>query len=326
MTYTLLTSDNSQLSEPTKAALEGQIEGHEQVCERVLGYLREALSPNTRKAYRFDLEHFLSWGGTIPSADHELAMYLADHAGQLSIATLKRRLVALGMAHAAKGLQNPTKSALVQSTLKGIKRAHGTPQRRTKPLLVADLIHILNAMGDSAKDIRDRALLLVGFAGGFRRSELVALDREDVETVRQGLIVTIRRSKTDQDGTGRKIGIPFARGKHCPVHSLEHWLEVAGIETGPMFRPVCRHGHITPNRLSGEAVSAIVKARADLIGLRSGDYSGHSLRSGLATSAAMAGVSSWKIRQQTGHASEATLSRYIRDGELFVDNAAAVLL
>ena len=262
----------------------------------------------------------------IPSTDRELAEYLADHAGQLSIATLKRRVVALGKVHEAKGLQSPTKSALIQSTLKGIKRAHGTLQRRAKPLLVADLINILNAMGGTAKDIRDRALLLVGFAGGFRRSELVALDREDVETVRQGLIITIRRSKTDQYGKGRKVGIPLARGKHCPVHALEHWLEIAGIDTGSIFRPVCRHGHISPHRLSGEAVSAIVKARVELIGLKPEEYSGHSLRSGLATSAAMAGVSSWKIRQQTGHASDATLSLYIRNGELFVDNATAVLL
>lgn len=169
-------------------------------------------------------------------------------------------------------------------------------------------------------------MLLIGFAGGFRRSELVGLDVEDVEPVKQGIIITIRRSKTDQLGIGRKIGIPYGRGRHCPVVSLENWRERAGIDEGPIFRPVTRHGRVRPIRLSGEAVSLVIKECLGAAGINPAQFSGHSLRAGFVTSAAQAGVSSWKIREQTGHKSEAMLARYIRNGEMFLDNAAGALL
>lgn len=326
MKYSHLTSDKLQLSDLKNDTLEDQIHSLSEVDEAVLGYVRDALSENTKTAYRTDLQRFLAWGGSIPSTDKVIATYLAAHAQTHAIATLVRWTVALSVAHSSRGLQSPTNSSLVQSTLKGIKRAHGRPQRRIKPLLVEDLMQILSVMGNTTKDIRDRALLLIGFAGGFRRSELVALNVDDIDSVRQGLVITIRRSKTDQTGEGRQIGIPFARGKHCPVHSLENWIDLSGVDGGAIFRPINRHNLIRDRRLSAEAVAAIVKERVSLIGLPSDQYSGHSLRSGLATSAAMAGVSSWKIRQQTGHASETTLNRYIRDGELFADNAVCSLL
>jgi integrase len=181
-------------------------------------------------------------------------------------------------------------------------------------------------MGDRLKDLRDRALLLIGFAGGLRRSELVAINLIDLERVREGIILTIRRSKIDQDGMGRKIGIPFGRTFHCPVRALENWLSAAQVEDGPVFRPVDRHGRVSASRLSGEAVSLIVRDRMVAAGFNPAGYSGHSLRAGFATSATRAGVSTFKIRQQTGHASDAMLSRYIRDGELFLGNAAGILL
>ena len=129
--------------------------------------------------------------------------------------------------------------------MRGIKRQFGTAQREAKPLLKEDLFRVLDAMGDGVKDARDRALLLLGFAGGFRRSELVGLDHSDMEHVRQGIIVHLRRSKTDQEGAGRKIGVPFGRTRHCPVLALESWIEVSGIGTGALFRPVDRHGRIS---------------------------------------------------------------------------------
>lgn len=322
----LLTSDNPHLSRPKMGDPVTDSKFAIDCKSTVADYLRQSVSENTRRAYKNDLEHFLTWGGSVPCSDDLLATYLADHAGILAIATLTRRLASISKAHAARGSPSPARSALVQSTLRGIKRAHAKPQRLAKPLLVEDLTVILCGMGDTAKDTRDRALLLLGFAGGFRRSELVAINCKDIEPQRKGLVVTIRRSKTDQEGEGRKVGIPFARGRHCPVHSIEAWLELAGIDDGPLFRPVTRHGRIGQARLSGEAVALIVKQRVEEIGLCPAAYSGHSLRSGLATSAAAAGVSSWKIRAQTGHASDAMLSRYIRDGELFVNNAAGVLL
>jgi integrase len=169
-------------------------------------------------------------------------------------------------------------------------------------------------------------LLLIGFAGGLRRSELAAINLIDFERVREGIILTIRRSKTDQEGVGRKIGIPFGRTIHCPVRALENWLSATRIDDGPVFRPVDRHGRVLAGRLSGEAVSLILRARMATAGFDSAGYSGHSLRAGFATSATRAGVSTLKIRQQTGHASDAMLSRYVRDGELFLENAAGILL
>jgi integrase len=223
-------------------------------------------------------------------------------------------------------MANPPSSELVKSVLRGLKRVKGTSQRQAKPLLKEDLILALDATGEGPRDLRDRALLLIGFAGGFRRSELVGLTCGDVDRVRQGMILTLRRSKTDQVGEGRKIGIPLARGRWCPAGALEQWLARSGIVQGALFRPIDRHGRIGLKPLSGGAVCLIVKERFHAIGIDPTGYSGHSLRAGLATSAAQAGVPSWKIRQQTGHASEAMLARYIRDGELFVDNAAGALL
>lgn len=294
--------------------------------EAVRDYVRQSVSENTRRAYRSDLAHFEAWGGSIPATDVVIAEYLAAHAGKLSIATLSRRLATLSKAHTAKGLTSPTTSELVKSTMRGIKRSHAAPQQAAQPLLVEDLLRIMPLLGDSVKGVRDRALLLVGFAGGFRRSELIAINFTDVEWVRQGMIIHLRCSKTDQEGQGRKIGIPYARGRWCPVESLRTWLELVGIENGPIFRSVSRHGHVNTKRLSPEAINGVIKQRAKAIGFNPDAYSGHSLRSGLATSAAQAGVATWKIRQQTGHASDAMLERYIRDGELFTDNAAGVLL
>lgn len=289
-------------------------------------YVRQSVSENTRRAYRSDIDHFLAWGGLIPAPNILVAEYLAAHAGVLSVATLTRRLASISKAHTVKSLPSPTKTELVKSTMRGIKRSHATPQRAAQPLLVEDLLRIMSMLDNGAKDVRDRALLLLGFAGGFRRSELVAINCTDLEWVRQGLVIHLRRSKTDQEGQGRKIGIPYARGRWCPVESLRAWLELAGIESGPIFRPVTRHGQIADDQLSADTVNCVVKAWAKAIGLDPDQFSGHSLRAGLATSAAQAGVATWKIRQQTGHTSEAMLARYIRDGELFTDNAAGMLL
>jgi integrase len=185
---------------------------------------------------------------------------------------------------------------------------------------------VLDALGEGVKDPRDRALLLIGFAGGFRRSEIVGLNCDNVERVRQGLIVTNRRSKTDQEGAGRKVGIPFGRTRHCPVLTLDRWLAVSEIEAGPVFRPVDRHDRVASVRLSGEAVSLIVKERVAAESKDPTGFSGHSLRAGFATSAVQAGCSTLKIRSQTGHASDVMLARYVWDGELLVDNAAGALL
>lgn len=285
-----------------------------------------SVTDSTKRAYSADLAHFEGWGGAIPATAEMLAAYLAEGAEEYAVATLQRRLASLSKAHAALGSDNPCRSELVKATIRGIRRMRGTAQREAKPILREDLFVMLERMGDRPKDIRDKALLLLGFAGAFRRSELVGLDVADFEHVRQGVVVTLRRSKTDQEGRGRKIGIPVGRTRWCPVRHLAEWLDLAGITYGPIFRGMNRHGHVFDQRLSGEAVSIIVKRRAGAAGFDPNLYSGHSLRAGLATSAAMAGASTWKIRRQTGHASDAMLSRYIRDGDMFTDNAVSAVL
>lgn len=341
MFYSRLTRDNpllsrSKIDEPDLT--EGQQLGEERrienceinftaaLSQKVAAYVEQGLAARTKRAYAADLAHFETWGGTTPATDITVASYLAEHAETLSVATLCRRLATISKAHTAKGLISPTSSELVKATIKGIKRSLGTAQAEARPLLRDDLFAVLERTGDDTKSVRDRALLLVGFAGGFRRSELVGFDIEDIEHVRQGIAVRLRRSKTDQEGTGRKIGIPFGRTRWCPVTALNQWLSRAAIGAGPVFLRVNRHGHISKHRLSSEAVSLVIKERVASAGFEPSRYSGHSLRAGFATSAAMAGVSTWKIRAQTGHASDAMLGRYIREGDMFAGNGAGMLL
>lgn len=254
------------------------------------------------------------------------ANLIGDQAGRLAVATIRRRIATLSKVHEMLGHPNPCSSPVVKATLRGLVRKYGCAQTQARPLLRDELLLVMDNMGVGLRDLRDRALLLLGFAGGFRRSELVGLNVADLEHVRQGLIVTLKRSKTDQEGRGRRIGVPYGRSRHCPVEAIENWVAAANIDTGSIFRPVSRHNKISASALSGDAVSVVVRERVAAIGMEPTGYSGHSLRAGFATSAAQAGVSSAKIRLQTGHASDAVLSRYIRDGELFVGNAAGVLL
>jgi integrase len=182
---------------------------------------------------------------------------------------------------------------------------------------------VLGLGPERAIDIRDRALLLVGFAGAFRRSELVGLNVEDLEFNENGLVVHLRRSKTDPEGRGRKVGIPYGLAPAtCPVRAVEAWVQVLQIVEGPLFRAVDRHGRIHASRLTPQSVALVVKKRTAKEGIE-GDYAGHSLRAGLATAAAAAGVPERAIMAQTGHRSLTTLRKYIRDGSLFLENAAA---
>ena len=195
-------SDNSLLSEPNPKRIAIPMEtpaGALRVpCDAVKGYLDAALSENTRRAYRSDLRHFTDWGGTIPAGDYMVAEYLAAHTGLLAVATLERRITTIAKAHTSRDLVAPTRSDLVRMTMRGIRRTHGRPQRRVTPIMKDDLVAMVEGMGDGLKDLRDRALLLVGFAGAFRRSELVAIDVDDVEHVPKGIVINLRRSKTDQ--------------------------------------------------------------------------------------------------------------------------------
>lgn len=326
----VLTRDNPLLSGLTNGPLRpgpNAVDCTRSLAEQVAGYVADSLAANTRRAYLSDLAQFEGWGGSIPATAETVASYLATNASALSVATLVRRIASISKAHRARGLSSPTASELVRATMRGIRRTRGCAQREAKPLLRDDLFAVLDTLRDDGlKATRDRALLLTGFAGGLRRSELVALDVTDVEYVRQGMVLHLRRSKTDQYGHGRKIGIPNGRTRWCPVAALDAWLAASLISAGAIFRPVDRHGRLHDARLSGEAVAHVVRERVAAAGLEPIQYSGHSLRAGLATSAAQAGVPSWRIKAQTGHASDAMLARYIRDGELFTGNAAGAIL
>lgn len=333
-----LKPDNSHLSRPTNSGFQGlrtaqfedDGERHDgaslSLPHSVRDFVRDSVAANTRRAYASDLAHFLNWGGSLPSEPQQIAEYLASLAETHKPSTIGRRLASLSKAHASATEINPCKHELVRATMKGIRRRLGLNQRQARPLLRDDLFAILDRMTERPKDIRDRALLLLGFATAMRRSELVALEVEDIERVERGLLVNVRRSKTDQDGRGRQIAVPFGRTRHCPVKALDDWLAFSHLSFGPVFRRINRHGQVLPDTITGEAISLILKSRLNDAGYEAVGFSGHSMRSGFVTSAAHARAATYKIRETTGHRSETSLVRYIRRADLFEDAAAALLL
>jgi integrase len=273
-------------------------------------------SEATRKSYAQALAHFQEWGGAIPSTPGVLASYLADHAGRLAVATLQHRLVAIHRAHLDAGLVSPAMDHGVKRTMQGIRRTYGTPQRRVTALVKDELLELL-AFIDKQKPMkaaRDRALLLVGFAGAFRRSELVALRVEDVTHFEGGMELLLRRSKTDQEGQGRTVFIPKARGARCPVRSLVEWLSLYGATGGPLFPALNRHDRVVRSSLSSQSVALIVKQAVRCAkGAEFAEaFSGHSMRAGFVTTAAEMGLQPFQIREVTGHRSDVTLAKYIR--------------
>jgi integrase len=334
-----ITSDNFHLSQvipvtPTRAKFADVCTSRPQfssscayICTDplVLSYVEAATSASTRRAYASDLRRFESWGGGIPATEQMLARYLVSQAGLIAIATLARRLVAIRLAHRTRGLSDPTKSELVRLTFRGICRKHGRLQHRVAALTVRDLSAIVDTLGQSAKDIRDAAILLVGFAGALRRSELAAMDYQQIKFKGDRALIHIPRSKTDQAGVGRTIPIARAVGALCPVAALRQWLLKAGITEGPVFRPVMKSGKVCDDRISSAAIATMVKQRITEIGRNPSRYSGHSLRAGFATGAARLGVPKWRIKAQTGHLSDSALERYIREGELYSSDAPNVL-
>jgi integrase len=262
----------------------------------------------------------------LPASAETVAFYMADLAKVAKPATIDLRLAAISAAHRAAGYDTPTKEEAVRLVRRGVRRTLGTAQRQVRPLTVPELRRMVGGLGTGPAGCRDQALLLLGFAGAFRRSELVGLDVADFTEGNDGLTVRLRRSKTDQEGAGRTVGIPYgANLTTCPVRAWRAWLEVSGIEEGPAFRSVDRHGRIGATRLTGQAVALVLKRHAARAGLDPGEVAGHSLRAGLATSAAAAGVPERVIAATTGHRGTAMLRRYIREGSLFRENAASAV-
>jgi integrase len=264
----------------------------------------------------------------VPADAGTVAQYLAKLAQRgLKASTIERRLVALDQVHRAKGFEPPSKATMVAFVLAGIKRDLGTKPEAKAPLLVDDLDRLLAVLPSNLLGLRDKALLLLGFAGAFRRSELVALDVEDLEKSESGIVVHIGRSKTDPEGKGRRLGIPYGKNpERCPVLALRAWVKAAGFRSGALFRPVHKHGQVVDRRLEDRAVARIIQRAAKAAGLDPKRYAGHSLRSGFATSAALAGANERAIMKQTGHTSIHTVHRYIREAQLFRDNAAMLIL
>jgi len=304
-----------------------------ELVESARNYARASKASRTLHAYRAAWGAFEAWCEgrglpSMPAAPEAVALYITARADAgRKPATLALDVAAIGQAHKAAGHPSPTTAACVTGVLAGIRRTVGVAQRQAAPLLGADLRRVVAVLPAGLLGARDRALLLVGFSGAFRRSELVGLAVEDLAFTAEGLAVTVRRSKTDQEGEGRTVAIPFSgTPEACPVRAVRAWLEAAGITAGPVFRGVTRHGGIGAKALTGRAVALVVKRAAEAVGLEASKFSGHSLRAGLVTSAAKRGKSARAIMRTTGHKSERMVGRYIRDAEMWADNAAAGLL
>jgi site-specific recombinase XerD len=304
--------------------------------DQVREYIRASKAENTLRGYQSDWRAFCAWCETralcpMPATAETVAAFIAACAGHLKVGSVQRRLNAIAEAHKAMGLESPTHNATVRNTMKGIRRTKGVAPAQKTAALTADIRTMVDAADGGTIGARDRALILLGFAGAFRRSELVGLDVDDCAFGKDGLTVTLRRSKTDQAGAGRKIGIPYGSNPEtCPVRTMQAWIEQAALSggpgsAGPVFRSINRHGQVQPGRLSGIDVARVVKKLAQRAGLDAAKYAGHSLRAGHATSAAIAGASERSIMNQTGHRSVQMVRRYIRDGSLFRENSAGKL-
>ncbi|OYT98003.1 MAG: integrase [Burkholderiales bacterium PBB1] len=291
----------------------------------VTRYLRGSSSKATRRAYAGDVADFVCWGGRLPCDPMTLARYVAERALVHRPSTLARRVVGIGRVHVTHGFPDPSKHPLVRAVLSGVRREHGASQRRAAPLLLRELLAVVAALPNDLRGTRDRALLLLGFAGGLRRSEIVQLDVDDLRFGPEGLKVCLKRSKTDQEQLGRTIAVPYGRTSVCPVAAVKAWLVASAVIEGALF-PTLMGRRVTARRMSDQVVSLIVKEQVSKLGLEPAAYSGHSLRAGFVTSAAQAGVGFLMIQQQTGHRSVSMLSRYLRVSNLFEGNAAGALL
>lgn len=305
-----------------------QLEKMRKLAARAREFADGSQADSTQRAYRADWRDFVDWSNlrgrpSLPADAETVALYfteLAD-AGK-RVATIDRRRAAIAFMHKMHGHDSPTHKPLVDEVMAGIRREVGIAQQGKAPVLTTDIRAMVDSLEGDLRGVRDRALLLIGFAGAFRRSELVALTVEDIEEHAEGLLITIRRSKTDQEGEGRVVGIPRGRRPEtCPVRAYQDWRHAAGIANGPVFRGISRHGRLL-GPLSDRGVARTVKRAAERAGLDPEQYSGHSLRAGLATSAALSGAADRDIMQQTGHKRVETLYRYIRKSNVFRDNVA----
>lgn len=306
----------------------------EKALDLALSYIKNADAAGTRRVYASDWRNFNAWAleagfEPLPALASTVAAYLASQAGLYAIATMRRRLAAIARVHREAGHALDTKASLIRNTLRGIAREHAEPQRQAAALTTAEIRRIVATCEPSLTGGRDRALLLLGYAGALRRSELVGVDVEDCKFHADALEILIRKSKTDREGEGARISI--GRGQNaatCPVRALEDWLRAAELRYGPVFRRVTRHGTVEPGRLSTEAVRLILRKRAGLAGVegtRLEPISPHGLRAGFVTQSYLGGARDEEIMEHTRHKDVATMRRYVRRAKLSRGAATAKL-
>ena len=291
--------------------------------------LAAATADNTRRAYRSAVIHYMAWGGVLPADEGAMIRYLLAYAIALNPRTLALRLTALSQWHIHQGFPDPASTPTVRKTLTGIARTHGRPRKKAKALPIEDLERIVAQLASAGtlKAARDNALLQIGFFGGMRRSELVAIEVEHVGWAPEGIEIMLPRSKTDQEGEGIIKAIPYNDGPCCPATALRAWLNAGGIKEGPVFRPISKWGVVAGTALGEGSVNDVLAACAALAGLDYvPDLSSHSLRRGMATSAHRAGADFRDIKRQGGWRHDGTVQGYIEEASRFAENAAASLL
>jgi len=293
-------------------------------------YLQAAPSDNTRKAYRSAIRQFEKWGGRLPTDRDTVVRYLLARAESLNARTLDLHLTAISQWHHYQGVTDPVRDPLVRKTMEGIRRTHGQPKRKAKALRlehIAQMVDYLRCLPDSKKKHRDIALVLTGFFGAFRRSELVAIQISDLNWEPEGLIIRLPRSKTDQQAAGLARALPFGTPGCCPATAIKAWMDSAEIDSGPLFRPANRWDQVTPRPLNPGAINDLLKTlgkacQFDFVP----ELSSHSFRRGLSTSAARERVDFELIKKQGGWKSDATVWEYIEEGQQLSNNASLILM
>ena len=294
--------------------------------------LNRSKAINTIRAYKSDFNDFSLFcvqNGfeSLPTEPKIVSLYLTHLSTKdAKMSTLKRRLVSIGVIHRLKGHYLDTKHPSIIENIMGIKRRKGSIQKGKKPILINHLREIIKVIDEQDKEpikkLRDRSIILIGFSGGFRRNEIVSLDYDDLDFVTEGLKINLKRSKTDQYGEGSVKGLPyFDSSKYCPVVTIKNWIENSKIDSGPLFRRFTKGSNLSKNRLTDQSVALIIKNYLQLAGIDSKNYSGHSLRSGFATTAAESGAEERTIMAMTGHKSPEMVRRYIKEANLFKNNA-----
>ena len=300
--------------------------------EETIINLKSSKADNTIRAYKSDFKDFELFCiknsfKSLPTEPQVVSLYLTHlSTKEAKMSTLKRRLVSIGVIHKIKGHYLDTKHPAIIENIMGIKRRKGSIQKGKKPILINSLKIIINVIDEiienEIKRLRDRSIILIGFSGGFRRNEIVSLDFDDLDFVSEGLKINVKKSKTDQFGIGTIKALPyFKNSQYCPVISMKEWIKISNINSGPLFRRFTKGSKLSNNRLTDQTVALLIKEYLKLAGIENKNYSGHSLRSGFATSAAESGAEERSIMAMTGHKSTEMVRRYIKEANLFKNNA-----